>query len=370
MRWFLCLSIMVVLSASSFGQDNLSQAASTNPEALQKEQIKGEIDRLFNSLSTKDRAWAIYLSGKYGLKEYVPAIFEVLEQSSGRAQENDLLLCYLAIDGLIQLDARLAAEDLMHIYERFPDAVTILLAKAPKENQQALLSIARKVNPQEENRQYWLAACNLLAETQAKGFARYLFNEMTIHLSISVTDRSGMGGSSGRGFGIGCGFGSYPVPDDFPPMAIYWLLDKAKTGAVVLAPGKQTIYYEREVVEGEKYRRIAAARSHYSWDKNEHLLDYFITLLQTTPEGLQFTNQPARWVEWQSSSHFKQMAAIFRSEIERGYAELKSRLIERELLTTAESEGLKPKITTSVYDYRGDKRIKLPDITGEVKSAK
>jgi hypothetical protein len=370
MKWFVCLSILIGLSASSFAQDDLSNVASAQPEAKHREQVKGEIDRLFNSLLTKDRAWAIYLSGKYGLQEYVPAIFEVLEQSSGRSQENGLVLGYLALDSLIQLDARLPAEDLMPIYERFPDAVTILLAKAPKENQQALLAIARKVNPQETNRPYWLAPCNLLAETEAKEFAAYLLREMTINLLITVTDNAGIGGSDGRGFSVGCGFGSYPVPEDFPPLTLYVLSDQAKAGSVVIAPGPTTIFYEREAGQTEPYRRISAGRSHNSWDKNEYLLGYFAALLKTPVAGLPVTNNASRWLEWKTSSHYKQMVAIFRSELERGYAELKGRLIERELLTTAESEGLKPKIIMRVNDYRGDKRIKLPDISGEVKSAK
>jgi hypothetical protein len=369
MRWFLCLSLLVVLSVHAFGQDDLSGTASTKPGAIPNEQIRSEVDRLFNSSLVKDQAWATYLSGKYGLKEYIPEIFDLLQRSSSRAQENDILLCHIAFDSLIQLDAKIPADDLLPLYQHFPDAVTILLAKTPKENQQAFLAIIKQVKPQEANRQYWLAACNLLAEAEAKGFAAYLLNEMTINLSISVTDNSGAGGTGGYGSSIGCGFGSYAIPDEYPPMAVYWLLDKAKTGAVVVAPGKHTIYYEREAVEAEKYRRIPAGRSHYGWQKNEYLLDYFITLLKTTAEGLQFTNNASRWLEWKNVSHYKQMVAIFRSEIERGYAELKSRLIERELLSTAESEGLKPKITMRIFDYRGDKKIKLPEIPGEVKSS-
>src|ERR1051325_5130220 len=262
MRWFLCLTILAVLSASTYGQDPLPDAAGTRPDAAQNEQVKGEVDRLFNSMLVKDRAWAIYLSGKYGLKENIPAILDVLQGTAGRAQEMDMLISHLGFDSLIQLDARVPAADLMPFYKLFPDAVTILLAKAPKENQEALLSLVRQIKPGEMNRQYWFAACNLLAENEARGCAAYLFGEMTIDLFIQVSDSR-----SGEGYGIassaGCGFGSYRVPDDFPPVALYWLLDQAKAGAVVVAPGAHPVYYEREVVEPKNPGGVPAGRSRY-----------------------------------------------------------------------------------------------------------
>lgn len=370
MRWFLCLSMLVVLSASTFGQDNLSQPASTKSDALRHAQIKSEVGPLFNSLSSKDQAWAAYLSGKYGLREYIPDIFDLLQRSFANLLDQNYLICLIAFDSLIQLDAAIAATELMPLYKRFPDEVTILLARRPKENQEALLAIARRINPQEKNRQYWLAACNLLAATEAKGFAAHLLEEMTIALDVNVTDRTGVGmGGSGSGGCAACGFGSYQVPDDFPPIAIYALVDKAESGGVVVAPGKPSIYYGRTVVDAKTREGVPAGRSRYCWQKKDYVLEYLAALLKTDVGGLQFTDKPSRQIEWENSSHYIGMVSIFRSEIERGYAELKSRLLERGLLSTSESELLRPRITVRVLDSRGDKRIKLPDIPGEVKGS-
>jgi hypothetical protein len=370
MRWFLCLSVMIALSVSSFGQDNPSTATSTNTSVIQNEQIKSEVDRLFSSMLEKDQAWAVYLSGKYGLKENIPIILDLLQRSAGNLQDKNVPICYLAFDSLIQLDATIPAKELMPLYKRFSDEVTILLAKAPKENQEALLTIARQIDSQTKNREYWLAACNLLAETEAKGFAAHLFSEMIISISIHVTDNSGAGMGMGIGSSIGCGGGGYAVPEDFPPIGLYDLTEYAKRGHVVVAPGVHPIYYERIVVEPEKHRHIPAGRSYYGWQKNQYLLGYFAVLLKTNIEGLQFTHQPSRWIEWKNSSHYKQMVAIIRSEIASSYNALKNRLIERELLSVTEAESLAPKIVIQVFDSRADKRIKLPEISGEVKSLK
>jgi hypothetical protein len=370
MRWLLCLSVMAVLSTSSFGQDNPANASSTKTGVRQNEQIKGEVDRLFNSLLEKDQAWAIHLSGKYGLQENIPLILDLLQRSSNDPQDKSQVLCYLAFDSLIQLDAMIPANDLIPFYKRYSDAVTILLARAPKENQQALLAIAKQIDAQTKNREFWLAACNLLAETEAKGFAAHLLSEMKITLTINVTDNTGGGMGQGLGSSIGCGFGGYMIPDDFPPVGLYYLTDNPKRGAVVVAPGVRPIYYERTVYDVEKQKGMPAGRSYYGWEKNRYVLEYFAALLKTNIEGLRFTHQPSQWIEWKNSAHYKQMVTIFRGEVESSYGALKGRLIDRELLSTGESESLAPKIAIQIYDSRGDKRIKLPEISGEVKSLK
>jgi hypothetical protein len=370
MKWFFCLSIIIGLSVATFGQDDLSNAASTKTGALQNEQLKSEVDRLFNSMLSKDQAWALYLSGKYGMKEYVPLILDSLQRSSNNSQDEHLFICRVAFDSLIQLEAEIPASELMPLYKKFPDEVMILLARAPKENQQALLAIAKQANPAQENRHYWLAACNLLAEIEAKGLAAHLLSEVTINLAVHVTDQTGGGMGEGLGSAIGCGLGGYRFPEGFPPIALYSLIDEAKSGRVVVAPGVHTIYFQRTVMEPGRIGGISTGSSHQSWHKNDYLLEYFAALLKTTVEGLQFTNKASRWLEWKNSAHYKQMVLIFRTEMERGYNELKSRLIERDLLSASESESLAPKIAMKVYDSRGDKTIKLPQVPGEVKSLK
>jgi hypothetical protein len=370
MRWLFGLSVMIVLSTASFGQDNLTNADSTKTGVIQHEQIKSEVDRLFNSMLEKDQAWAVQLSARHGLKENIPLILNLLQGASNDSQDKNVLLCHLAFDSLIQLEAMIPASELMPLYKRYSDAVTILLARAPKENQEALLTIAKQIDAQGKNSEYWLAACNLLAETEAKGFAAHLLSEMKISLTINVTDRTGGGIGGGLGGSVGCGFGSYRMPADFPPVGLYHLTDNAKRGSVVVAPGVRPIYYERRVYDAEKDKHIPAGRSYYGWEKNRYLLEYLAVLLKTNVEGLQFTHQPSQWLEWKNSAHYKQMVAIFRSEVESGYGALKNRLIERELLSAGESESLTAKISIQVYDSRGDKRIKLPEISGEVKSLK
>ena len=363
MRLLLCLSVTVLLSASTFAQDTLSNAASARGGPLLSEQIREGVDRLFNSVLISDRAWAAYYVGKYGLKEYAPLIIDLIQQSSNDLRDENHMGCRVFFDSLIQLDVAVSADQLMPLYKSFPDEVMILLAKSPKENQEALLSIAKQANPQQDYRQYWLAACNLLAETEAKGFAAQLLSEMTIELSVTVVEpNSGMGIGGGVGTGIGCGFGGTRISNDFPPIAVYLLVDEASNGRVVVAPGLCAIYYQRTVAEAGKNAAIASGRCRVSWSKNRYVLEYLATLLRTTTDGLGFTNMPLRTITWKGGVEYRQTLQMYRKEIERGYDELKNRLIERELLSASASESLTPKITVRVFDYRLNKRIKLPEI--------
>ena len=362
MRLLLCLSITVLLSASTFAQDTLSNAASARSGPLQSEQIREEVDRLFNSVLVSDRAWAAYYVGKQGLKEYAPLIIDLIQQSSNDLREENHMGCKVFFDCLIQLDVAVSADQLMPLYKSFPDEVMILLAKSPKENQEALLSIAKQANPEQDYRQYWLAACNLLAETEARGFAAQLLSEMTIELSVTVVEpNSGVGLGGGTGCSIGCGFGGTRVSNDFPPIAFYLLVDEPNNGRVVVATGLHTIYYQRTVVEAGKNAVMASGRCRVSWNKNRYVLEYLATLLKTTADRLGFTNRPSRTLTWKSGVDYRQTLQMYRKEIERSYDELKNRLIERELLSASASESLTPNITVKVFDYRLNKRIKLPE---------
>jgi hypothetical protein len=364
MRLWLCFSIMVLLSVSTFAQEGLSNAAIAQEGSLRSEQIKGEVDRLFNSVSIRDRAWAAYAVGQFGLREYAPLIVDLIQQSSSDLREDNHIACRVFFDSLIQLDVAVSADQLMPLYRAFPDEVMILLAKFPKENQEALLSIAKQANPERDARQYWLAACNLLAEIEARGFAAHLLSESTIELSVAVTDPNTgtcIGPGAGMSIGCGAGYGALP-PDGFPPIAVYLLVEEASNGRVVVAPGLRTIYYQRTVVEAGKHGRIGSGRSHIGWNKNLYVLEYVAKLLRTTTDRLGFTKNPSRTVTWTSGAEYRQMVQMHRREIERSYEEVKNRLIERGLLSVSEAESLAPKITVKVFDYRHDKTIKLPEI--------
>ena len=368
MRLLFCLSVILFLSAATPGQTRDTTDATARTDSLTDEQARGEVDRLLNSVSIKDRAWAAYYIGKFRLKDYVPALVDLARSAVETVQPEDLLLSRAALDSLIQLHVQVPADDVMALYKRFPDEVMILLARYPKENQATLLAIVREANPQAENSPYWLAACNLLTEIEAKGFAAYLLSELTITLTIFVTDTPGQGFGEGLGFSIGCGASAGVWPEGYPPIAYYSLTEKANRGGVVVAPGVPTIYYERSLSIEQEHPAIWQARSHYSWRKSEYLPGYLAALLKTTKDNFPVSSRRTFTHEWQTREEYKLMLQIHQADAQRGYYEVMQQLVERGLLSGAESESLPPKIVTKVIDARRSKSVRLPDLPGVDKS--
>ncbi len=373
MRFILSLFIMTLLSGSALAQDNPSELEKAQTDTHQLEQLKSEVgSRLFAPL-LKDRAWAAYQVGRLGLKEQAKALLIAAKNSLEDSQDHEKIVFFLALDSLIQLDIALPADDLLPIYKYAPDAVMILLAKAPIENREALLAIAKQANPSEENKDYWLTACNLLAETKARGFAAYLLSEMTISAEVSVSDESGGGGVGGSGFSIGCGGGwTLSVTEDFPPIAFYTLYDLPKAGRVVLSTGTRTTYFERQVMDPKKGPVSPPSRSHIGWNKNDYLVEQLPALLNVRAEAFEFNNFQRRYYTWVNLADYQLQLSAFKAKIVQSYDELKRQLIAAERLTPTESDALAPKIVFKVYDYRNDKnkKIKLPEISAEVKSPK
>jgi hypothetical protein len=372
MRLVLGLLVIALLSGSTWAQDNPSQLEKTTTDGNSIEQIKAEVGKMLFAPLLKDRAWAAYNAGRLGLKEQAKALLVAAKNSLEDSEDHHKVVFRVALDSLIQLEVVLPAEDLLPLYKYSPDAVTILLAKTPKENREALLTIAREVNSTEQNREYWLALCSLLAEGKTSGFAGYLLSEMTIYATVSVSDESGGGGVGGSGSSIGCGGGwQMNVPEDFPPITFYTLYDSPKAGRVVLTTGTHTIYFERQVSD-PKTAVYPPVRSHYGWNRNEYLADQLAALLNIRTDVFAFKNYLSRYYTWVNLADYQLQMAAFKANILQSYDELKNQLITAGLLTDKESETLTPNVVFKVYDYRNEKnkRIKLPEISGEVKSPK
>src|SRR5262249_51767240 len=128
--------------------------------AIHKAEVKTRVGQLIQSASNGDRAWAAYLIGEYGLKEFAPALIELLNSNPLGPEWETVYVHRAVLDSLIRLRISALSDSLMPLYERFPDEALIILARSPSENSEALLSIAE----QPGREVCWVAACNLLAE--------------------------------------------------------------------------------------------------------------------------------------------------------------------------------------------------------------
>jgi len=112
--------------------------------AIHKAEVKTRVGQLIQSASNKDRAWAAYLIGEYGLKEFAPALIELLSPNLSGPEWETTFVYRAVLDSLIRLRVSATSESLMPLYERFPDETLIILAKSAAENSDVLLSIAEQ----------------------------------------------------------------------------------------------------------------------------------------------------------------------------------------------------------------------------------
>src|SRR5215813_8352490 len=214
--------------------------------AIHKAEVKTRVGQLIQSASNKDRAWAAYLIGQYGLKEFAPALIGLLNPNSLEPDWETGYVYRAVLDSLIKLRVSVPSDRLAPLYERFPDETLIILARSPSENSETLLSIAEQPGREVS----WVAACNLLAESKAPGFAAFLLKSVKIKVEIAVFERGNVGYGYGGGIGgssVGCGV--FQVPDGFPPTARYQLIQEPERDAVVVAPGAHPVFYARQVIE-------------------------------------------------------------------------------------------------------------------------
>ena len=316
---------------------------------------------LINSLNRRDQAWAAYLIGQHGLTQYVPQLLELLvptsplqpitpELTEGRALDRVIL------DTFIQLKARVSGEHLMSVYDDFRDEVVIVLSNSPKDNQETLLSLHDL--PQSDTR--WLAICNLLASSRADGFASTLLRDTTIKINLLVSEnnQNALGAGEGGQGGIGCGM--FGMPKDFPPTSIYELRQEVEDGNVLLVEGVRPVYYRRQVVPMNK--QIGISRESTFNERDLFRRDYLAWLLGKDAQSLGFNPRPSYSIRWTSAEAFAAQAKRLRDLHHRSFSQLAPQLHDDGLLTSEESETLRPKLTFAVHDLRTDKTMVLPSL--------
>ena len=340
-KLLLCVTLLLLTNASAAGQ----AVADTSPTPFSP----ADAERLLKSQGNRERAWGAYFAGAHGLKEHAPLLVGLLEApnlAAGGLEET--LVRQAALDALIRLDAEVPAETLLALHGLAPDEVVILLARAPHLNHQTLLSLFVDGSPAAN----WLAVGNLLAEMRAPGFAARLLAGLKINASVYVYDYEGERGYGGGGNGGGgCGVG--PTPEGFPPLSFYDLTTTVIRGAVVVAPGRHTVYYRRVPWRGCSNVPDLTRR-------DEYRAGYIAELLGTTEEELKFEASPFREIVCNEERQCRRALAAVRDEVVGGYADALKRLLDAGLLDPAEAAELKPDITLHLNDWRDRRFFPLP----------
>jgi hypothetical protein len=344
-----CVALLLLTNPNVKGQEAVvpspfSTVADANSEAV----------RLLSSQGNRERAWGAYLVGAHGLREHAPLLVSLLEDpniAAGGWEEG--VVRQAALDALIRLDAQVPAETLLALSGYAPDEAVILLARAPEMNQQALLSLFMDGSPVAR----WLAVGNLLAGARAPGFAARLLAELKIEASVYVYEREDLRGY-GAGSNGGCGCGVETGPEGFPPVSFYELTTGDMRGAVLVAPGRRTVYYVRTPWRGCRGGPGGGRR-------DDMRVEYVAELLGTTEGELKLEASPFREVVCQDERQCRRSLAALRDEVVGGYADALKRLLDAGLLDQAEAAGLKPDITLRLNDWRDRRPFPLPsDLRG------
>jgi hypothetical protein len=354
-KLLLCVTLLLLTSAHAAGQAGAAEDAPHNPlpPFVRLGDAGAEARRLLQSGENRERAWGAYLAGLYDLKTEVPRLVELLADpalDAGGWEETRVRQA--SLDALIRLGAEVPAETLLPLKQSAPDEVIILLARAPHQNQQALLSLFVDESPDS----HWLAVGNLLAETRAPGFAARLMAGLKIAGEVYVYDYEGERGYGAGGCGgFGCGCNTFRSPDEYPPVFHHSLTTVSDGGAVVVAPGRRMVYYVRSASPpcgcGESGRGSA---------KDQYRVEYVADLLGTTEEELKLEFRPSREVVCSDAGQCRRALAAVRDEIVGGYAQALKRLLDAGLLDPAEAAELKPDITLRLNDSRDRRPFPLP----------
>lgn len=351
-KLLLCVTLFLLTNAHAAGQT----AGGTAPTSFSPfGDADAEAARLLKSPGNRERAWGAYLAGAHALKEQTSLVVELLEDPNSIAGGwEEGVVRQAALDALIRLNAEVPAEKLLPLYASSPDEVVILLARAPKRNEQELLSLFIEEIPDAR----WIAVSNLLAEARPPGFAARLLSGLKVVGEVYVYDSEGERGYGGCGGGSGGGCGAVHMPEGFPPVGYYTLGTYTYRNAVVFAPGRHTVYYLRSLSRG------ACGGGGFSGDwvgRDERRVEHLADLLGTTEEELKLEARPFREVVCKEAQQCRRALAAVRDEMVGGYAETVKRLLAAGILDPAEAVELKPDITLHLTDLRARKPFPLPD---------
>lgn len=357
------LYVLLILLACSqaFGQEGDAERvnpAMGAPAVARVYEMRAEAKRLLSSGALSERAWGAYFAGRYEIQGLAPSLIEVLTDASLGDGHEENLVRQAALDALIRLRAKVPADALRALPQEFTDEAIILLALAPEESKSALLEIFAESDERdvEKSDAQWLAVGNLLAETKAHGFASLLLRRLKAEAMIVVADEESDGGIGFGGGGGSGGCGSRPYAD-FPPVSFYSLTARDRRGAVVVAPGRSTVYYVADPFCGEDL----------FLPRDVTRVEYLAQLLDTYEEELNFNVRPHRTIVCKDARRCRSALVRIRREIEASYASLITRLVEKRHLNGPTDAPPSPAVVFNLYDRRRTRSFSLPE---EIKGVK
>ena len=207
---FRFLAALALIASPAFGQTLRENLASTQPREV---------------------AWAANTIAQQKHYELLPDLAALVDRWKTAPVDDsapvtpDTASMEAVADALIQLEAKLPAATVMHLYPQFPAQTIILLSHSP-DNSDALLEIFRTT----PWRDLWLAAGNLLVKKPPPGFVRSLLAGVVDTFDFRVVPPASP--SDDPQYAEGCAADFFMAPDktfqDWPKARMYRLITSGR----------------------------------------------------------------------------------------------------------------------------------------------
>ena len=296
------------------------------------------VAQLFASPDAARVAWGARLAANYDRKEFSPELLKL-------ATSSDWRLRMVAIDSLIRLDVDVPEAILIQMADSYLDAAVIFMARRPNESDRLIQDLlTRKLQDH-----HWVSLHSILLNRPPAGFTSSLLRDWTMPMTVTVlnpSDRLGIGAGGGGGL---CGDGGGFDQPGFPSLVGYYLFESPQAGDVVLAAGPHPVGYRKQSAYGRCWSPV---------NRDNYRKDYLMYLANSP----HFELPPGLTIAWTGTPAYQASANEFLSRIRQSVGYLKSRLVERKLLTAEEAANVNPTLDVKVIDQRSRREPELPAI--------
>jgi hypothetical protein len=311
----------------------------------------------------RDTAWSAYNAAKQNRRDLIPNLAALVEAYSpvtleSRTVTPETAAIEAVADALIQLQARLPAETVMHLYPQLPAQTIILLARAT-DNTAALLQMFQVT----QERDLWLAAANLLALHPTPEFVRSLLDDVIGRLDFHVVLPASLAVGEGGG---GCAGDYFMVADgsfsDWPKARMY-RLNTSHPSNNIFAPGIHPVGFS--YWETTDYRNGAwtdgdcTPETSFAWR-----IGVLAQLQRKTLTEFALKAEVFETIAYTSDQQFLASVKAAVDNQSRNFAEVTESFVESGELTVQDSTELHLHCRIQIHDDRPAPHSALPEVEG------
>jgi len=262
-------------------------------------------------------------------------------------------------DALIQLQAKLPAATVMHLYPDFPAQTIILLSRSP-DNADALLQIFQTTHEPAR----WLAAGNLLSLQPSPEFVRAVLADISVRFTFEVIPPGAE--AFGLGSGGGSGGSSYVVVNDLYenwPKARTYALVTSETVPDIVAPGIHPVGFRSW--ENTDYRDHGASDDYRPGTNKDWAIGLVAQMQHETLSEMALKPEITHVLPYTSDEDFLAGTKTIIDGQSAAFHDVLEWFVQANLLSIQDSTELHLKCRIDVNDLRQEPLSALPVIEGK-----